>query len=239
MVGLGASAGAGATRRLLKFAIAKNDESNRNLDGLRDVARGVMNSVGILNQQSREQDGITVNMNDISQHQASALEQIGLPRGARREFGIHQQDRQVPLRGAGDHGCLGERPQGRQRPGPGQLDRDQRDPQRGGGFLEQVGVPHPAHQGQVPDAEDQEHGDVELRPGDQRHRRPGEPAQPQRRHRGGPGRGIAGAASPSSPTKFPSSPTRPRRTPRRSGKSSRTTRRSSTRAAARSPSPRK
>ena len=76
MVGLGASAGAGATRRLLKFAIAKNDESNKNLDGLRDVARGVMHSVGILNQQSREQDGITVNMNDISQHQASALEQI-------------------------------------------------------------------------------------------------------------------------------------------------------------------
>ncbi|HPA70619.1 MAG TPA: methyl-accepting chemotaxis protein [Spirochaetota bacterium] len=76
MVGLGAAAGSAATRELLKFAIKKNDESNSTLNSLKEVARGVMNSVGVLNQQSKDQDNITLNMNEISQHQASSLEEI-------------------------------------------------------------------------------------------------------------------------------------------------------------------
>ncbi len=76
MVGLGAAAGSQATRELLKLAIKKNDESNSSLGSLREIARGVMNSVGVLNQQSKDQDNITLNMNEISQHQASSLEEI-------------------------------------------------------------------------------------------------------------------------------------------------------------------
>ncbi len=78
MVGIGASAGAGATRELLKLAIKKNDEANTNLGTLKEVAKGVMHSVGILNRQAKDQDDITVSMNDISQHQASAMEQISV-----------------------------------------------------------------------------------------------------------------------------------------------------------------
>ncbi len=76
MVGVSAAAGAGATKRLLKLAIEKQNEASSSLGNLKNVARGVMNSVAILKEQAKKQDGITENMNDISQHQASALEEI-------------------------------------------------------------------------------------------------------------------------------------------------------------------
>ncbi len=76
MVGIGASAGAGATRHLLKLAIDKQNEASGNLGNLRQLAKALMESVSVLKNRSHDQDNITLQMNDISQHQASALEEI-------------------------------------------------------------------------------------------------------------------------------------------------------------------
>jgi methyl-accepting chemotaxis protein len=76
MVGISASAGAAATRALLKMAIKKNDESVQNLINFKRTAKAVGNTIKILQTQAKEQDEATVGMNDISQHQAASLEEI-------------------------------------------------------------------------------------------------------------------------------------------------------------------
>ncbi len=76
MVGVGAFVGSRATRRLLKFAIYQHDEAKKSLTGLRGMAVAVTHSMDILKKETTEHDGITKNMNDISQHQAAALEEI-------------------------------------------------------------------------------------------------------------------------------------------------------------------
>ncbi len=75
-VGLGAIFGARATKLLLRFAIEMHAESNGNLSNLRNMAQAVMNSMGVLKQETGEHNTITHDMNDISQHQAAALEEI-------------------------------------------------------------------------------------------------------------------------------------------------------------------
>jgi methyl-accepting chemotaxis protein len=75
-VGLGAIFGARATRMLLRFAIEMHNESNGNLSNLRSMAQTVINSIGVLKKETTQHDGITHDMNDISQHQAAALEEI-------------------------------------------------------------------------------------------------------------------------------------------------------------------
>ena len=75
-VGIGAAAGAGATRILLKLAIQKQNESSENLVKLRQIAKAIATSIDIMKNQSLEQENVTQQMNDISQHQASSLEEI-------------------------------------------------------------------------------------------------------------------------------------------------------------------
>jgi methyl-accepting chemotaxis protein len=75
-VGLGAIFGARATRMLLRFAIEMHNEANGNLANLRNMAQAVMSSIGVLKKETVEHDTITHDMNDISQHQAAALEEI-------------------------------------------------------------------------------------------------------------------------------------------------------------------
>lgn len=75
-VGIGAAAGAGATRILLKLAIQKQNESSDNLVKLRQIAKAISTSIDIMKTQSLEQENVTQRMNDISQHQASSLEEI-------------------------------------------------------------------------------------------------------------------------------------------------------------------
>lgn len=76
MVGIGAAAGAGATKALLILAINKQNEASTNLSKLREIAQAVKESISVLNTQASEQEQITNKMNDISQHQAAAMEQI-------------------------------------------------------------------------------------------------------------------------------------------------------------------
>lgn len=76
MVGISASAGTGATKNLLMLAINKQNEASKTLLNLKEIARAVGGSIGVLNNQSSEQETIVHKLNDISQHQASAMEEI-------------------------------------------------------------------------------------------------------------------------------------------------------------------
>lgn len=75
-VGLGAIFGARATKMLLRFAIEMHGEANGNLANLRNMAQAVISSMGVLKKETDDHDTITHDMNDISQHQAAALEEI-------------------------------------------------------------------------------------------------------------------------------------------------------------------
>ncbi|MBP7735324.1 MAG: chemotaxis protein [Spirochaetes bacterium] len=76
MTGVGAFYGSRATRRLLNFAIYQHDEAKKSLTGLRGMAVAVTQSMDIMKKETVEHDHITKTMNDISQHQAAALEEI-------------------------------------------------------------------------------------------------------------------------------------------------------------------
>ncbi len=75
-VGISASSGAAASRLLLKLAIEKNDDSIKNLLNIKEMALGVHKTIEVLKNQTDDQDGISLKMNDIAQHQAAALEEI-------------------------------------------------------------------------------------------------------------------------------------------------------------------
>lgn len=76
MVGIGASAGAAASRELVKLTIQKNTESEENLKNLREIVRSVVKSVNIMKKHASEQDEISNSMHGISKNQAEALEDI-------------------------------------------------------------------------------------------------------------------------------------------------------------------
>ncbi len=76
MVGIGTSAGADATRKLLQLAIEKENEANNNLNNLNKVIAAIVKSIGILKEESHEQDDVATEMNDVSKHQAASLEEI-------------------------------------------------------------------------------------------------------------------------------------------------------------------
>ncbi len=76
MVGIGASSGAGAAKKLLQMAIEENEKASSSLVSLKSVAMAVIISMTTLRQQTDDQDAITVEMNDISQQQASGMEEI-------------------------------------------------------------------------------------------------------------------------------------------------------------------
>lgn len=76
LVGMGAIFGSRATKRLLKFAIFQHEEASNSLINLRGMAMAVINSMEVLKKETAEQEGVTKDMNDISQHEAAALEEI-------------------------------------------------------------------------------------------------------------------------------------------------------------------
>ncbi|HOP30841.1 MAG TPA: methyl-accepting chemotaxis protein [Spirochaetota bacterium] len=76
MVGIGATGGADATHRILLLAIEKQDEANSNFSSLQGVVDAVIKTIGILKEQTSEQTQVTLDMNDVSQQQAAALEEI-------------------------------------------------------------------------------------------------------------------------------------------------------------------
>ncbi len=76
MVGIGATTGASAARQLLKLTVNKHHESLENLSSLREMAKSVLNSIQVMRQHASSQEEISDSMNNISEHQAAALEQI-------------------------------------------------------------------------------------------------------------------------------------------------------------------
>ncbi len=76
MVGIGISAGAEATRKLLELAIEKENEAKGNLSSLNTVIEAIIKSIGMLQKESNEQDDVATEMNDVSKHQAASLEEI-------------------------------------------------------------------------------------------------------------------------------------------------------------------
>ena len=75
-VGIGASAGAGATKELLRLAIRKQDEANQSLVDLKKIASAMADAVNVLKSHTRDQETITREMETISQEQAASLEEI-------------------------------------------------------------------------------------------------------------------------------------------------------------------
>ena len=75
-VGIGAMFGAGAARRLLTMAVQSQDLAEENFTRLKSVAKAVVDSIVVLDTQAKEQDTVTAQLNEISLHQASSLEQI-------------------------------------------------------------------------------------------------------------------------------------------------------------------
>ncbi|HOO72929.1 MAG TPA: methyl-accepting chemotaxis protein [Spirochaetota bacterium] len=75
-VGIGATAGANATKNLLSLAVEKQKEAKKTLENLRTMAKTILSSIDIMKNQSVEQDKISDELRDISEHQASSLEEI-------------------------------------------------------------------------------------------------------------------------------------------------------------------
>lgn len=75
-VGVGATAGAAATKSLLELAIAKQKEARQTLENLRKMAHTIVQTIEMLKAQSQEQNHISDELKGISEHQAASLEQI-------------------------------------------------------------------------------------------------------------------------------------------------------------------
>ncbi len=75
-VGIGAAAGAKATREILRLAIDKAAESDKNYGEIQEVGRSVDESVGVLKTQAERQNRIVEEVHDLSHRQAASLEEI-------------------------------------------------------------------------------------------------------------------------------------------------------------------
>lgn len=75
-VGIGTVIGSRATRNILEIAIQKSSESSKSLRNLRRMALTVVKSVDTLQSQTKEQENVSSEMNNISQQQAASLEEI-------------------------------------------------------------------------------------------------------------------------------------------------------------------
>ena len=75
-IGLGASIGASSTKDLLKLAVTKEGEALRSLGSMMEMARTMISSVHIMKDHTLKQEKVSGEMNDISQEQASSLEEI-------------------------------------------------------------------------------------------------------------------------------------------------------------------
>ncbi len=75
-MGIGAAAGAKATREILRLAIDKAAESDKNYGEIQEVGRSVDESVGVLKTQAERQNRIVEEVHDLSHRQAASLEEI-------------------------------------------------------------------------------------------------------------------------------------------------------------------
>lgn len=75
-VGIGAAAGAKATREILRLAIEKAAESEKNYNEIQQVGRSVEESVGVLKTQAQRQNLVVEEVHDLSHRQAASLEEI-------------------------------------------------------------------------------------------------------------------------------------------------------------------
>ena len=75
-MGIGATAGANATRNLLHLAVEKQKEAKKTLENLLRMAKTILQTIDMMKKQSVEQDRISDELNNISEHQASSLEEI-------------------------------------------------------------------------------------------------------------------------------------------------------------------
>ncbi|HPI87794.1 MAG TPA: methyl-accepting chemotaxis protein [Spirochaetota bacterium] len=75
-VGFSAAAGSEATRKILQLAIVKNDEARQHYDNLKLVAGEVIESIGVLKDQTEDLQSISETLKTISQDEASSLEQV-------------------------------------------------------------------------------------------------------------------------------------------------------------------
>ncbi len=75
-VGIGAAVGARATREILKLAIDKAAESEKNCSEIQNLGRSVDESVGVLKAQAERQNRIVEDVHDLSHRQAASLEEI-------------------------------------------------------------------------------------------------------------------------------------------------------------------
>ncbi|MBN2434973.1 MAG: chemotaxis protein [Spirochaetes bacterium] len=74
--GIGAAVGSGSTKELLGLAVSKHSEAQKNVSKMRTLARALADSVGVLRNHVSDQEGVTLEMETISQSQASSLTQI-------------------------------------------------------------------------------------------------------------------------------------------------------------------
>jgi methyl-accepting chemotaxis protein len=75
-VGIGAAAGAKATRAILRLAIDKAAESEKNYGEIQQVGRSIDESVGVLKTQAERQNLVVEEVHDLSHRQAASLEEI-------------------------------------------------------------------------------------------------------------------------------------------------------------------
>ena len=75
-VGCTAAFGARATREVMAIAIENAENSEKNYSKVKIIAEKVLQSVLVLIKESKQQQGVVIQVNEISQQQASALEQI-------------------------------------------------------------------------------------------------------------------------------------------------------------------
>ncbi len=75
-VGIGATAGASATKSLLSLAIDKQKEARQTLANMQSMAHTIVQTIEKLKAQSDKQDQISDELKSISEHQALSLQQI-------------------------------------------------------------------------------------------------------------------------------------------------------------------
>jgi methyl-accepting chemotaxis protein len=75
-VGISATVGAQATKRILALAIHKNQEACMNADSLKHVAREVSGSIQVFNDQADDLKKVTGVLDNISRDQAASLEEV-------------------------------------------------------------------------------------------------------------------------------------------------------------------
>jgi hypothetical protein len=103
-VGMTAALGAKATREVMKMAILSALEAEESFESLKAVAGNVQKTVAVLKKESESQASVVVDVNNVSQQQAAALEQISAAiEEMSRQFGFDYRDCKSPFLKNADH----------------------------------------------------------------------------------------------------------------------------------------